>query len=159
MAAVLASRSALKLACVLGAVLAGCASAPKPIVTTVAGSIEAVEQLNPSVARRPSPVQLRIYELKSAAAFNAADFMSLYQGDLAVLGAELVAREEMTLRPGESRPYAKTLAGDTRFIGIVAAYRDLERSTWRTIVPVQLGRPQKLTIRAGESTVSATMAP
>jgi type VI secretion system protein VasD len=143
-----------------GMTLAGCGSPPKPPPpTVVTGSIEAAPQLNPTAAKRPSPVQVRIYELKSAAAFGSADFMSLYQGDQAALGPEMIAREEFTLRPGETRAYTKTLDGDTRFIGVVAAYRDLERATWRTVVPVQLNRTQKLTIRAGELAVSATVAP
>jgi type VI secretion system protein VasD len=154
------SKGAWTLASALAVGLAACGSPPKPPPpTVVAGSIEAAAQLNPTAARRPSPMQLRIYELKSAAAFGSADFMSLFQGDQAALGPEMVAREELTLQPGETRPYNKTLNADTRFIGVVAAYRDLERATWRTLVPVQLNRTQKLTIRAGELAVSATVAP
>jgi len=156
MAAVMSKRGAWIMVCAVGLALAGCASAPKP--TTVTGSIEAVAQLNPSAARRPSPMLLRIYELKTAAAFNGADFMSLYQSDQATLGAELLAREEVTLKPSESRPYSKTLAQDTRFIGIMGAYRDVERATWRAVVPVQPGKPQKLIIKAGELAITATMS-
>ena len=69
------------------------------------------------------------------------------------------AREEIMLAPGETRPYKKTLAPETRFVGIVAAYRNLERATWRTIVPVQPGKAQRLTIRADSLAVSASMQP
>ena len=143
----------------LGVSGCGSAPAPPPTPTTVSGSIEASARLNPTTGQRPSPLQMRIYELKSAAAFGSADFMALFQGDQAALGAEMLAKEEMTLRPGETRPYMKTLAGETRFIGIVAIYRDLERATWRTVVPVQPGRAQKLTVRVGELAVSATIGP
>jgi type VI secretion system protein VasD len=136
---------------------AGCSSAPKP--TAVKGNIEAVAGLNPSVTQRPSPLLLRIYELKSAAAFNQADFMSLYQADQATLGAELITREEMMLQPGETRPFAKKLSLETRFIGVVAAYRNLERANWRSITAVQPGRSQQITIRAEALSVSATVSP
>jgi type VI secretion system protein VasD len=136
---------------------AGCSSAPKP--TAVSGNIEASVGLNPSVTQRPSPLLLRIYELKSAAAFNQADFMSLYQADQGTLGAELVTREEVMLQPGETRPFAKKLSVDTRFIGVVAAYRNLEQATWRSITAVQPGRSQKITIRADPLSVSATVSP
>ncbi len=143
--------------------LTACASPPPPPPppkpTTVAGTIEAAAQLNPSASQRPSPMLIRIYELKSATSFNGADFMALYQADQATLGAEVVAREELTLRPGESRPYQKTLAADTRFIAVFGAYRDLSRATWRALVPVQAGQAHKLTIRAGELALSATLAP
>ena len=142
------------------AILAGCSSPPKPPApTVVAGSIQAAPQLNPSVNKRPSPLQLRIYELKAAAAFGSADFMSLYQADQTALSADFVAREEFVLQPGETRAYNKTLAAETRFIGVVGVYRDLERATWRTVVAVQPNKAQTLTIRAGELAVSASVAP
>lgn len=138
----------------IGALL-GCASSPKP--TEVTGSITASAKLNPSVNQRPSPLQLRIYELKSATAFGNADFMSLYQRDQAELGAELVAREEIVIAPGETRRYSKTLAPEVRFIGVVASYRDLEKARWRSVVPVQPGKKQQLTIQADELAISATI--
>lgn len=136
--------------------LAGCASkAPKP--SKVSGSIQANVQLNPSVSNRPSPVLLRVYELKSATVFNSADFMALFQGDQATLAGDLVSREEMMLQPGEQRPYNKTLAPETRFIAVMAAYRNLERATWRQSVPVLLGREQAVLIRADTLAVSVTV--
>ena len=112
--------------------LAGCAT-PPPKPTQVAATIQASDRVNPSSSQRPSPLLLRVYELKTAAAFNAADFMSLYQRDKAELGADLVAKEEFVLAPGESKNFAKTLAPDTRFLGVVAAFRDVEHARWRSI--------------------------
>ena len=89
--------------------MVACSSVPK--ATTVNGSIEAAAGLNPSVTQRPSPLMIRIYELKSAAAFNQADFMSLYQSDQVTLGADLLAKEEMMLQPGESRPSHEEAVG------------------------------------------------
>lgn len=137
--------------------LAGCGSAPKPVVTTVNGQIQAAAQLNPSESRRAAPLQLRVYELKTAAAFNGADFMALYQNDQAALAADVVTREEMMLQPGESRPIKKTVSPDTKFIGVFGAYRAIEKATWRVVVPVQTGKAQTLTIRAGDNALSAEM--
>jgi type VI secretion system protein VasD len=153
-----------RLACLslLGAALlgAGCGGAPKPPPpTTVSGAIQASPQLNPSVNQRPSPLLLRVYELKSPAAFGSADFMALYQSDQATLAADLVARDEFMLQPGENRPYKKTLGADTKFIGVIGAYRNLEKSTWRAVVPVQPNKAQTLTIRAGDLAVSAEVKP
>lgn len=134
----------------------GCASAPKP--TKITGTIEASAQVNPSVSKRPSPLLLRVYELKSATAFNAADFMSLYQRDQAELAAEMVGKEEFTLAPGETRAWAKTLSPETRFIGVMAAYRDLERSRWRSIVAITPGQKQQIVIRADALSVSAAVS-
>jgi type VI secretion system protein VasD len=100
---------------------------------------------------------VRIYELKSAAGFNSADFMSLYQRDQAQLAADMIAKEEFVLAPGETKTFAKTLAPDTRFIGVVAAYRDIEHAKWRSVVAVQPNQPQKLTVKAGALAVEAAI--
>ncbi|WAC71426.1 type VI secretion system lipoprotein TssJ [Roseateles sp. SL47] len=147
--------AALAAAAIIALALTACSSTPDP--TQVSGSIAATATVNPSVSKRPSPVLVRVYELKAANAFNGADFVSLYQRDQAELGADVVAREEMTLQPGEKRPYTKTLGPDTRFIAVFAAYRDLEHARWRAVVPVQVGKKQKLTIQADELSVSATV--
>lgn len=127
--------------------------------TQVSGSIQAVAGLNPSVNQRPSPLRVVIYELTSAATFGKADFMALYQSDQATLGQEFVSREEMTLLPGETKPYARTLAPQTRFLGVVAVYRDLERATWRTTVAVQPAKKLRLTVVADRLSVSASLQP
>ena len=156
-----AAARAARRACVslLAALLVvGCGTSP-PKPAKVNGTIQAAAGLNPSVSDRPSPLRMRVYELKSATAFNQADFMSLYQSDQAALGPDLAAREEFILQPGETRPWVKTLGADTRFIGIVALYRDLERSVWRTVVPVQPGREYKMAIRADVRALTASMQP
>ena len=135
----------------------GCAGAPK--VASVSGSIQAAADLNPSVSQRPSPLTVRVYELRSAVGFNQADFMSLFQAEQATLGAEVLGREEFILQPGESRPYNKQLNAETRFIGVFAAYRNLERARWRAVVAVAPGRAQKLAIRAESLAISALVQP
>jgi type VI secretion system protein VasD len=122
-------------------VLSACGSKPPAKPASVTGTVQASTQINPSASKRPSPLLIRIYELKSAANFNAADFMSLYQRDQGELGADLLAKEEFVLNPGETKAFAKTLAPDTRFLGVVAAYRDLEHAKWRTVVAVQPNQP------------------
>ena len=136
--------------------VSACASAPKP--TLVSGTIQATAQINPSPTKRPSPLLVRIYELKSAAAFNAADFMSLYQRDQAELAADMVAKEEYVVAPGETKAFTKTLGPDTRFLGIVAAYRDLEHAKWRSVVPIQPGQKQQVTVKVDALAVEATVA-
>lgn len=149
--------------CIAGALaaalLAGCGGPPKVPPTTVAGDLTAAAGVNRTVSGRPSPLQVRVYELKAATAFSTSDFVSLYQRDQAELGADLVAREEMTLQPGETRPMNRTLAPETRFVAVFAAYRDIEHARWRAVVPVRSGQAHRLTIRADDLAVSAELAP
>lgn len=146
-------------AAALLALLAACGGPPKVPPTTVAGSVVAVAGVNPSVSGRPSPLLLRVYELKTATVFAAADFVSLYQRDQAELGADLVGREEIMLAPGESRPIHRTLAPETRFLAVFAAYRDVEHARWRAVLAVRPGQAQRVTIRASELAVTAELAP
>lgn len=142
----------------LFAVLAGCSSpppAPKP--TVVKATVQAAADVNPDARKRASPLVVRIYELKSAAAFDAADFLSLYDRDQATLAADLVGREEFTMRPGESRPWEKILGPEVRFIGVMAAYRDIEHARWKTLVAVKPGLKNTITIKADAITLTGSV--
>jgi len=105
----------------------------------VQGSIKTAATTNPDPRGRPSPIVVRLYELKSAATFSSADFFSLFDKESETLGGDLVGRDEYDLRPNEARPYRRQLQADTKVIGVVAAFRDLEKSHWRqtTTVPAK----------------------
>jgi type VI secretion system protein VasD len=142
----------------LALVAAGCGSPPKPPPPTeLTGSVQAAADINPSVSSRPSPLLVRVYELKATSAFNKSDFISLYQRDQAELGTEMVNREEMMLNPGDTRPINKIAAPETRFIGVFAAYRDLDHAQWRSVVAVQPNQKQHISIRADALAVSAVV--
>ena len=146
------------IAAAIAMALGGCASAPKPTQVT-GGSIEGSAQLNPSVTKRPSPLVVRIYELKSATAFNSADFVALFERDKAELAADIVSRDEIVLQPGEARPIAaKTLSPDVKFIAVMGAFRDLERARWRSVASVVPNQKQSITVRADANTVTVTVA-
>lgn len=117
----------------------GCSSAPKK-PKPMAISFDVQENVNPDIHGRPSPVVMRMFELKSNAAFDGIDFFSLYERDKESLGAEMLAREEYPLRPGDKLKFDRLLQPDTRFIAVMAAFRDLEHAQWRAVVPVQPGK-------------------
>lgn len=132
---------------VAGLALAGCAS--KPVVTPVSLTLVAGADANPDARGRASPLTVRVYALKSPGPFEGADFFSLFEKDQATLGAELVQREEMLLRPGETKKLDLTLPADAKSIAVMAAFRDLDRARWREVVPVTTGKPQTLTVNFG----------
>jgi type VI secretion system protein VasD len=134
---------ASRLLLVCGVVLAvGCGSGP-PLLR---GAIKVEPNVNPDRAGRPSPIVVRIYELKAIAAFNGADFFALFDKEQETLSGELVGREEFQLQPGESREYRRQLQPETKFIGVVGAFRDLEQARWRQAVPVPSKRSPTITI-------------
>ena len=101
--------------------LVGFSSGP-PLVQ---GTIKAEPAVNPDRGGRPSPIVVRVYELKAVAAFNGADFFALYDKEQETIGGDLVGREEFLLQPSESRQYRRQFQPDTKFIGVIGAYRDL----------------------------------
>lgn len=123
--------------------VAACSSKPPPPPppippTTIKLSITASEQINPNSAKLPSPVVVRVYELRSLDQFNAADFFQLFDSDQQVLAQSLVARREVVVKPGDKVTVEGAPSGsaDTRFIGMIAAYREVQSATWRASVPV-----------------------
>ena len=102
----------------------------KATMTLVAG-----KDTNPDSSGRPSPVVVRIYQLKTDAAFKKADFLSLLDDDQKVLGVELISRDEFVLDPAEQRSLEVVVANDTRFVGAFANFRDYRNAEWRVLVP------------------------
>lgn len=136
------------------AILAGCSSTPpKPVVSNIQVNTVAADDVNPDTRKRPSPVTIRLYALKSAAPFEAADFYSLFEKDSATLGAELVQREEMLLRPGEKKAIAFKLGPEVKAVAVMAAFRDLERSRWRAVHTVDVGKPTDLVVNLSGSQI------
>jgi type VI secretion system protein VasD len=143
---------------IIAASLAACASPPPPPKpTVVAATLQASPSVNPDLRKRPSPLVVRIYELRSSSAFGEADFLSLFDRDQATLGAEMGSREEFSLHPGESKPWEKTVGADVRFIGVIAAFRDIERARWKALIPVTPNARNVITINADGITVSGTV--
>lgn len=126
--------------------------APKPKVLTV--DVLAAANLNPSASGRPSPVVVRIYELRAAAPFESAGFVSLFDKEQATLGGDVIARDEFVLGPGESMAIKRDLTADSKFVAVMVAFRDLERAKWRAVVPLVAGQDNALSVRLNASAVS-----
>jgi len=118
---------------VLAAVVAsGCASSGSSPIK-VNGFIRASTDINQDTNGRSSPVVVRVYQLKASVGFEQADFFSIYDNENAALGSDLLARDEFELKPGVSHPYEKALDPGTRFVGVLAAFRDIDNARWRAV--------------------------
>jgi len=118
-------------------VLAGCSSlSPFSHVTKLNVKLTASDQLNPDLNGRPSPIVVRLFELKHPVAFENADFFSLYERARESLAPDLVVSEELELRPGETVELKLSVQEGSRYVSILAAYRDLPDTKWRYTVQV-----------------------
>jgi type VI secretion system protein VasD len=113
-------------------VLTACASKPPKAVATRAQLVVSTD-VNPDASGRPSPIVVRLFQLKADGEFTAADFFALYEREKETLATTLVAREEYVLTPGETRKLDLALNPEARFIGAVAAYRDIRGAHWRAL--------------------------
>lgn len=93
--------------------------------------IEASAAANPDASLRPSPIKVRIYELKDAGTFADVDYFSLETADKITLAADMLSKEEFILRPGEKRRIERKSHAQTTAIGVIAGYRDLPNTVWR----------------------------
>ena len=119
--------------------------APAPAAVTIAAApdakvkatltLSAGNDINPDANGRPSPVVVRVYQLRADAAFTAAEFFALYDDEQKALGPELLTRDEFVLAPSDSRTLDVTLAPDARFVGAIAAFRDIRSAQWRVALP------------------------
>jgi type VI secretion system protein VasD len=127
------------------ALLAGCASGP-PAPARIKAEIAATSAVNPDRRGRASPLVIKFYELKTRTAFDGADFFSLFERERDTLATELLAVEEIQLAPGDKRVIERTLQPATRFVGVVAAFREIDRAQWRATIAVTPAKLNTLTI-------------
>lgn len=137
------------------ALAGGCAKPPPPPVTTPVNlQLVGAANMNPDVRGRASPMALRVYALKTSSGFDTADFFALFEKDVATLGGDLIKKEEVLLKPGESHTLSFVLPADATAIGILAAYRDLSRAQWRQTIALQPGQPLNLDATFGDRAIT-----
>jgi type VI secretion system protein VasD len=142
--------------------IAGCSSlSPYSHLTKLNLKLTASDQVNPDLNGRPSPIVVRLIELKHPVAFENADFFSLYDRARETLAPDMVASEEMELRPGETVELKLSVAQGSRYVGVLAAYRDLSDTQWRYTlqVPALTATDADLTLgQSGLRNTHATLA-
>ncbi|MNU58607.1 Type VI secretion lipoprotein [compost metagenome] len=99
-------------------------------------TVTAEAGVNPDDKGRAAPIMVRIYELKSEATFESADYFSLHDSDKTVMGADLLVRDEFILRPGEVKKIRRMSHPELAAIGVIAGYRELAQSEWRLVQKV-----------------------
>lgn len=138
------------------AVLGGCSAlSPNSDLTKLDLSLQGSDRLNPDLNDRPSPIVIRLLELKHPVAFENADFFSLYQRPKEALSPDLVIQEELELRPGEQRDLKLFVQEGSRYVGVLAAYRDLPESSWRFVIPLEHKAQNRIELRLDERGIQA----
>ena len=79
---------------------------------------------------------MRFYQLTVPQAFQSADFFQLYRDDAATLGSAMLGRDEVVVAPGQKVQVTESMKADARYIGVLVAYRDIDKARWRATASV-----------------------
>lgn len=142
--------------------VAGCGSAPaKPAAARA--KIAAAEDVNPNNEGRPSPVHVRIFQLKEDGAFMGADYWALSDKEQETLAGALVQRLEFDLSPGETREFELKISPEARVLGLMAEYNDYRNAEWRVVAKapnktlLDLVKKDRVSFDVGRNKVSITV--
>uniref|UniRef100_E1TC44 Type VI secretion lipoprotein, VC_A0113 family n=1 Tax=Burkholderia sp. (strain CCGE1003) TaxID=640512 RepID=E1TC44_BURSG len=86
--------------------------------------LSAREALNPDDAGRATSVAVRVYQLRDRKLFDGASYDDLLKNDRTVLAQDLQASMAAVLNPGASASLAQPMQPDTKYVAIVAFYRN-----------------------------------
>jgi len=100
-------------------------------------ALNAEADINPDDKSRPSPLFLRLYELKSTKQFQRANFIDLFERDAEVLGADMLAKQTLKrLKPGDERIDNLVLKPETRYVGVFAEFLQYKDAKFKIIIPI-----------------------
>lgn len=136
--------------------LGGCSSEPPKIEqpkppaeipeTKIQVNISVGNLVNPDVNGRPSPIVVRLYELKNIGKFEEADFFKLFENHEASLGSDLLASEKFHFKPGDAKAVSHAISPDTKYIAVTAAFRNFNQAVWRDSIAIETAKTSELSV-------------
>lgn len=111
---------------------------------------EARASINPDESQRPCSVAVRVYQLKERKLLDGASYGDLLKNDRTILAQELVDSMAVVVNPGASASLAQPMHADTKYVAVVAFYRDPGAAGgWKSVVAkkkLSADVPLKLTL-------------
>ena len=138
--------------------LSACAGDHGPPTTALRFIVQADDSINPNAAGAPSPTLVKIYELKTLGGFMQADFFKLLDDDASALGGDLVAKRELEIKPGEKQNFERASPYDTKFIGVIAGFRSIDKATWRASAECKPGETGLYVVGVSAASIAVTFA-
>jgi type VI secretion system protein VasD len=139
--------------------LGACAAPAQPDPTVVRLTVTASPTINPDPQGRPSPVAVHVYRLTSPTNFSQADFFQLLEQEQETLGAELLGSDQVVVTPGGSQTVLREFEPNGQFIGVVAAFRDIDSASWRAYAPVPQNQTTPMTATVDTLSISLSQGP
>lgn len=130
---------------------------PAPAAAGIDFIVMASPLVNPLPDGEPSPVVVRLYQLKGDAAFVNANFRQLWEEDEATLGPTLLGKAEIVVNPGGVERIKANLVEGTVLVAVVVGFRAFEDAKWRAMVP--LHGEERFSLKAELTTLSVNLGP
>jgi type VI secretion system protein VasD len=134
------------LALILVGFLASCGASPPP-PTVVELTFAAAADVNPDPSGRASPIIVRYYQLGATGTFESADYFQIHDKEAALLGQDLLDRQELPLAPGATQKVTFEAKPGTKAVGVIASYRDIDHAAWRADTPIAASQTNKLKVQ------------
>jgi type VI secretion system protein VasD len=114
-------------------------------VKTVDIDLTARASVNPDDAGRATSVAVRVLQLKDRKLFDGASYDDLLKNDRTVLAQDLQAASlSAVLNPGASASLTQPLQPDTKFVAVVAFYREPgSDGAWKRVIDKKQLDPDK----------------
>ncbi|MBX2809311.1 MAG: type VI secretion system lipoprotein TssJ [Cellvibrionaceae bacterium] len=100
-------------------------------------TIEASTHANMDNNNRPSPIQIKIYELRSRSTFDNLDFDRAFYHAATLLSDQLLSEASYTIQPGELIKHRVNLQKKAKFIAISASFIDIDNARWKHIYKIK----------------------
>jgi type VI secretion system protein VasD len=117
--------------------------------------------LNPDDAGRSTSLAVRVYQLKDRKLFDGVSYDDLLKNDRTVLAQDLQASMAAVVNPGASVSLSQPMQADTKYVAIVAFYRNPGNGDgWKYVIvkkKLSADAPLKLTVMDQELVASGDL--
>jgi len=129
--------------------LGGCSKIKKVVSfdSYVNLTVKASSDVNPDQLGRASPINIKLYVLSERTTYDNLGFEGAFDQAKTLLSGELVTAKEYIFQPNEKKHYRIKIGEKTKFIALVAAYRNVDHAKWKLAFPVEAGKNQYQVIR------------
>ncbi len=154
-------RSVFAAAIVSVLALANCAPPPPPPTppTIAYVQINTTSDVNGMPGAPGAPIALRVYQLASSDAFTGAEFYPLYNSDKVTLGADLLKKDEMVLKPSDTKLMNLTPSDQVKTIAVFGAYAAFGTVIWRVSADMPAHQTTTFTITASSAGLKLVATP
>lgn len=135
-------------------VLTACAPSGPGVLTIVA---QGTAGMNPGPDGADRPLTLQIVQMRSAGAFDGADFFGL-QNPAGALGAEFIKADQIALTAGAAKTLSIGLDAGTTVIGVVAGFKDPGGKVFRAKAAVSATESVTFSVEVSRSGVTLRAA-